>query len=177
VRPQRCLCSRAMIARMSQTHILSRLRLSSKARDCLRTALACAVTAAVVLTVASPRALEAQQRAGTLPSNCSAGELVVADSFGQFRCRPPGRALQLSGCNSGDFVSINSSGELSCTRPSSFSSGARNLLPSCSSGESLQSEGYGSWRCSRGVSLPSCSSGESIVADGSSWRCYRPASR
>lgn len=142
----------------------------------VRTMVACIASATLALSLSAPRMLEAQQRAGTLPTNCSAGEIVVADSFGQFRCRSVRTALQLSGCNSGDFVTTDSSGNLQCTRPTSFSSGARNLLPSCSSGESLQSEGSGSWRCAHSASLPHCSSGETVTADGSSWRCVRGVS-
>jgi len=50
--------------------------------------------------------------------------------------------------------------------------GAKNVLPTCSSGEFLQSEGFGSWRCVEGGLVPRCSSGERLRSEGSSgWRC------
>lgn len=107
----------------------------------------------------------------SLPSGCSSGQLVVAEGEGRFACRPASRALQLAGCESGDFVVAGASGELRCERPSRTSWGARALLPECSSGASLVSEGFGRWRCVDEV-LPRCSSGESLVSEGSGrWRC------
>lgn len=51
--------------------------------------------------------------------------------------------------------------------------GAEYLLPECSSGQLLESEGFGRWKCVDRASLfPSCSSGETLRSEGSSgWRC------
>lgn len=136
--------------------------------------------AALALLALSPfarTALAQPPRAPQLPTGCNAGELVVAGSFGRFECRPPSRALQLSGCDAGDFVVAGRGGELRCERPGSASHGIRGLLPECSSGEALLSEGFGRWRCVESP-LPRCSSGETLVSEGSGrWRCAPPPSR
>ncbi|NMC70905.1 MAG: hypothetical protein GYA57_12695 [Myxococcales bacterium] len=82
-----------------------------------------------------------------LPTGCWSGQVVVAASSGRFACVDLREALRLSGCNDGDFLTWDSSGHLACTRPNVFSSGSRGLLPECSSGEILVSEGFGRWRC------------------------------
>ncbi len=55
--------------------------------------------------------------------------------------------------------------------------GAENVLPTCSSGNFLQSEGSGRWRCVDAERIiPRCSSGDSLKSDGSSgWRCAEKA--
>ena len=109
----------------------------------------------------------------TIP-DCYSGELLVSKGQGQFECVSPSRALALSNCQSGDFVTSTGS-ELKCDRPQNMSWNIKALLPSCSSGQVLVSEGFGSWRCvtpSTLPVLPSCSSGEILVSDGgSSWKC------
>ncbi len=131
---------------------------------------------ALALGAPTVRDAFAQPRASSsLPAGCSAGQVVVAEGDGRFACRPPSRALQLAGCDAGDFVVSGSSGELRCERPSRTSWGARALLPECSSGASLVSEGFGRWRCVDEV-MPRCSSGESLVSEGGGrWRCAESA--
>lgn len=137
----------------------------------LRTLLSALAGAALATTLvpALREAVAQPRRPATLPTDCSSGDLVVYES-GQFVCRSPRRALALSSCNSGDFVVWNGS-ELHCEHASSTSWGARNLLPDCSSGNHLVSEGFGRWRCVDNI-LPSCSSGEIMASEGSGrWRC------
>jgi len=134
----------------------------------------------VAVAVGAPRVREGfaqPRRPPSLPAGCSSGQLVVAEGDGQFVCRPASRALQLAGCDAGDFVVSGGSGELRCERPSRTSWGARALLPECSSGASLVSEGFGRWRCADDV-LPRCSSGEILVSEGGGrWRCASMPSR
>ncbi len=82
-----------------------------------------------------------------LPTGCWSGQVVVAAAHGRFECVDLREALRLSSCNDGDFITWDSSGRLECSRPTSFSSGAQALLPQCSSGQILVSEGYSGWRC------------------------------
>ena len=53
--------------------------------------------------------------------------------------------------------------------------GVEFVLPECSSGQLLESEGFGRWKCAdRSSPLPSCSSGETLRSEGSSgWKCER----
>lgn len=54
--------------------------------------------------------------------------------------------------------------------------GAENVLPTCSSGNFLQSEGSGRWRCVEAERMPRCSSGDSLRSEGSSgWSCAEKA--
>jgi hypothetical protein len=127
-----------------------------------------------VLFVGMSTLAHADTRLATIPNDCSSGALLVSQGGGNFSCVSPSRALQLSGCHDGDFVTMSSSGELACQGISSTTWSVKALLPNCSSGQVLQSEGFGSWRCVSPSSLntlPSCSSGETIVMDGGSWRC------
>lgn len=87
------------------------------------------------------------QTAPALPTSCSRGELVVYDGGGRFTCESVNDVLRLSGCSSGDFVTAASGGGLRCVRPSNVSWDVRGLLPDCSSGSTLVSEGFGRWRC------------------------------
>ncbi|MEZ4393836.1 MAG: hypothetical protein R3A48_22415 [Polyangiales bacterium] len=126
---------------------------------------------AVLFARAPQREAAAQPRTLSLPTGCSDGELVVADGSRGFRCRPIRQALRLAGCDRGDFIVADSGGELRCEAPSRTPWGARHLLPECSSGSHLESEGFGRWRCAESA-LPRCSSGESLVSEGSGrWRC------
>ena len=125
----------------------------------------------LVFAAVTRDAIAQPRRPPSLPAGCSAGQIVVSEGDGQFVCRSPGRALQLAGCSSGDFVVSGHNNELRCERPSSTSWGVRNLLPDCSSGAMLVSEGFGRWRCVESI-LPRCSSGEILVSEGSGqWRC------
>ncbi|MDO9019798.1 MAG: hypothetical protein Q8S73_31325 [Deltaproteobacteria bacterium] len=133
--------------------------------------------AALLLAPVARDALAQPRPPGALPSSCSEGDLVVAGRGGRFECRPPDRALRLAGCDAGDFVVAGSGGDLRCERASRSSSGARNLLPDCSSGAMLVAEGFGRWRCVDDV-LPRCSTGETIVSEGTGrWRCAPPVRR
>jgi hypothetical protein len=98
--------------------------------------------------------------------------LVVAQGEDRFACVEPRAALALSGCHDGDFVTMDAFGRLRC-QSISTSSTTKALLPNCSSGQFLQSDGGGSWKCVPASStMPSCSSGQILVSEGSSgWRC------
>jgi hypothetical protein len=82
-----------------------------------------------------------------LPDDCWSGQVVVAQPGGGFDCVDLRSALGLSSCNDGDFITWDSSGHFECTRANEFSTGSRNLLPQCSSGQILVSEGYSGWAC------------------------------
>ncbi len=99
------------------------------------------VLGCLVLTTAAPA-----DPPPPLPTNCSSGDLLVASSGGRFECRNPDEALRLSGCSTGDFVTTDY-GRLKCVSPSTTPWGAKALLPDCSSGSRLQSEGFGRWKC------------------------------
>lgn len=144
-------------------------------RSTIHTVLAALAGGAVALTLAGT--LGRAGAAGPFPSECAEGQIVVAVGRGQLGCRSVRQALALSGCQRGDFVVAGSSGELRCEAPSTSSSGARGLLPQCSSDQIVVSEGGSGWRCVSRLPdrlLPSCSSGEYLAADGSSWRCRTP---
>lgn len=102
---------------------------------------ACAAVGSLASTVL------AETPAPSLPSSCSSGEIVVSEGSGRFACEPVLEALGLRSCNTGDFVTVTSSGRLQCVRPSSTPWGIQGLLPDCSSGSTLVSEGFGKWRC------------------------------
>ena len=111
-----------------------------------------------------------------LPDDCSGGEIVVYEGFHRFQCLTPFEALKLSGCDTGDFITVEY-GSLKCIGREEYASASHALLPSCSSGQTLVSEGFGEWDCAsrdeavRSV-LPSCSSGQTLVSEGySGWRC------
>lgn len=124
-----------------------------------------------IVLVGSSTLANADTPLASIPNDCSSGSLLVSQGSGSFACVSPNRALQLSGCRDGDFVTT-SNGELVCQGISSTTWSVKALLPNCSSGQILQSEGFGNWRCvSPPAILPSCSSGETIVMDGGSWRC------
>lgn len=105
------------------------------------------VAALTLVLVAGRETAVSADDAPRLPTGCWSGEVVVARSGGGFECLDLREMLHLSGCNDGDFITWDSSGHLECSRPTSFSSGAQALLPQCSSGQILVSEGYSGWRC------------------------------
>ena len=103
---------------------------------------------ALSLQAGASSPVAAQDRTRELPDDCWSGEIVVATGGGsEFECVPVKEALKLSGCDSGDFVTVNSSGNLACEGPDQFGSSVRALLPDCSSGSTLVSEGFGRWSC------------------------------
>jgi hypothetical protein len=89
----------------------------------------------------------AQGRVWAVRGSCNRGDVVIAGD-GELVCVSPDdlRFRGLS-CSEGQFLSLDTWGELRCVGPSTSSSGARGLLPECSSGETLVSEGFGRWRC------------------------------
>lgn len=102
----------------------------------------------------------------TLPESCRDGEVVVSGGAGRFECVELGDLLRTRSCSSGDLVTVGAFGALECISPSRVDLGARErLLPDCSSGEALVSEGFGRWGCARGL-LPDCSSGAVLVSEG-----------
>ena len=105
------------------------------------------LTVLVALGVLLGTTASAQDRRPSLPDDCWSGEIVVSSGHGEFECRSLLETLRLSGCRDGDFVTTDGSGALECERPSTWSSGARGLLPECSSGQTLVSEGFGRWAC------------------------------
>jgi hypothetical protein len=136
------------------------------------------LTALVTLLLADgpQRPVSADEDERQLPPDCSSGELVVYEGFGEFECVSPFAALGLGGCDSGDFVTVEY-GSLKCVGREEYASASHALLPSCSSGETLVSEGSGQWDCASRDSaaravLPSCSSGQILVSEsGGGWRC------
>jgi len=129
----------------------------------------CGASLCALASVATARA-DALPTGPTIPS-CPLDSLLVSQGNSTFACVAPDHALKLSGCRDGDFLTT-SGGQLRC-KGISGSSSTKALLPDCSSGQVLQSEGSGSWRCvSPTASLPSCSSGDTLVSEGSSgWKC------
>ena len=87
--------------------------------------------------------------ANSLP-RCEAGELIVSTGDG-YACKQVQEVLERARGRSSNFQFV---------------------LPDCSSGQTLESEGFGRWKCvDRGMVLPSCSSGEVLRSEGSSgWR-------
>lgn len=98
-----------------------------------------------VLPQSAPHAL-GQDRPLTLSSSCSDGDIVVADGGSRLRCVDPDD-LRLRSCDDDELLGTDSSGRLRCVGPSSTPWGVRGLLPDCSSGDTLVSEGFGRWRC------------------------------
>lgn len=82
-----------------------------------------------------------------LPTSCSSGDVVAYDGGGRFKCVAVRELLHLDGCSSGEFVVAGSGGRLECRAPSSTPWGIKGLLPDCSSGSTLVSEGFGAWKC------------------------------
>lgn len=123
----------------------------------------------LVATVPSAQA----QPARALPTDCSPGMLVVAQRDGRFGCVEPSKALALTSCREGDFITVNAFGDLRCQGIALSGGSTKALLPSCSSGQVLRSDGGGSWRCvSAATSVPGCSSGQFLQSEGGgSWRC------
>ena len=122
------------------------------------------------------RPVSADEDALRLPDDCSGGDIVVYEGFDEFECVSPFEALKLSSCDSGDFITVEY-GSFKCIGREEYASASHALLPSCSSGETLVSEGSGQWDCASRDSaaravLPSCSSGQTLVSEGySGWRC------
>ncbi len=89
-------------------------------------------------------------------------------------------SMQLPKCEQGALL-VSTGDGYACKRlaevfkaaRSTSSWGAEFVLPECSSGQLLESEGFGRWKCVDRASLfPSCSSGETLRSEGSSgWRC------
>lgn len=87
---------------------------------------------------------DAQARTIELSGSCSRGEVLVAGSSGRFHCEE----LQslLPRCDDGELLS-NRDGRLRCVGGDQSEWGVEGLLPHCSSGAILVSEGFGRWRC------------------------------
>lgn len=110
-----------------------------------------ALVAAAFLGALAARTLDAfpaaaQSRGLTFSGSCDRGDVVVFDDGSHLRCADADE-LELLACDSDELLGTDSSGRLRCVGPSTSSWGARGLLPSCSSGDTLVSEGFGSWRC------------------------------
>lgn len=114
--------------------------------------------------------VEAQSRPPALPK-CEPRRMLVTSSSGQWECATLEELLSARGCSG--VLQYTSSDGLKCLRPESSSSVAELLLPTCSSGLLLASEGFGRWRCiERRELMPDCSSNETLVSEGSGrWRC------
>ncbi len=137
-----------------------------------RTWVVATISAALAAGFVTIGTVGAQPRVPPLPG-CDSDGIVVSRN-GKLVCERTQPALGLAFCNDGDHVVTDAFGRLRCERPGATSSGpARGLLPSCSTGEVLVSEGGGAWRC-RPPPLPNCSSGEILVSEGSgSWKCTK----
>ena len=103
-------------------------------------------TATLLLQGGPSRPVAADEEQRVLPEDCSSGEIVVYAGFNEFECASPFEALHLSGCDSGDFVTVEY-GSLKCVGREEMNSASHALLPSCSSGQILVSEGFGEWDC------------------------------
>jgi hypothetical protein len=88
-----------------------------------------------------------QGRVQVLPQDCRDGEVVVSRGHGEFECKELTELLGTRPCSSGDVVIVDSFHALACVQPNKLDLGARDALPSCSSGEILVSEGFGRWTC------------------------------
>lgn len=105
------------------------------------------VVAVTVALASASGVVFAESPQPSLPMSCSSGDIVVAKGSNTFACVSPQEVLRVRGCSDDDFVVVDSNGRLECMRPSSTSWGVRALLPDCSSGEMLISEGFGRWKC------------------------------
>lgn len=126
---------------------------------------------AVIATAAAlVSRVEAQSKPAGLPK-CDGKKLIVSNN-GQFECASLNEVLKAIDCNG--VLRFSSSDGLRCAKATSNSWGAELLLPDCSSGTVLQSEGFGRWKCVEPKELlPSCSSGEVLVSEGSGrFRCH-----
>lgn len=77
--------------------------------------------------------------------SCSRGEILVYEGSGKASCAEL-RELKFPRCQDGEFLTATSSG-LACVGPSSTPWGAKGLLPECSTGDIVVSEGFGRWKC------------------------------
>ena len=89
----------------------------------------------------------AQERALSYVGSCSRGEVMVFEDASHLRC-VDAAALRPIQCADHEFLGTDGWGRLRCVGPSRTSWGARGLLPVCSSGEIVVSEGFGRWGCS-----------------------------
>jgi hypothetical protein len=105
------------------------------------------VTALATLLLAGglQRPVSADEDERRLPDDCSSGEIVVY-AYGEFECVSVSEALHLSDCSAGDFLTVEY-GTFKCVGREDSASSAHALLPRCSSGEILVSEGFGEWGC------------------------------
>ncbi|HSN92375.1 MAG TPA: hypothetical protein VLS93_14180 [Anaeromyxobacteraceae bacterium] len=94
-------------------------------------------------------AVAAQSPAPVLPSGCKDGEVVVSRGQGGFACADLRELLGLRRCSKDDFLAVDAFGRIECVTPSDVGRGSRALLPRCSRGETLVSEGLGGWSCAR----------------------------
>ncbi|MBL8910475.1 MAG: hypothetical protein JNM17_07200 [Archangium sp.] len=115
----------------------------------------------------------------TLPE-CSDGQLIVSNGSSQgYRCASLNSLLEkqrASGWGAENVLPTCSSGEF--LQSEGFGRwrclDPEKLMPRCSSGDTLRSNGSSGWSCERRFELPSCSSGEALVSSGgSSWSCQR----
>jgi hypothetical protein len=108
-------------------------------------ALAVVAWALALLTIA--RSGRADTPVMPVPGGCDRGDVVIATGSSTFECVAPKDLLGLRGCDDGEFVGIDSSGAFQCVGASTTPWGIRGLLPDCSSGATLVSEGFGRWKC------------------------------
>lgn len=136
----------------------------------MRTRLIPTVVTVIAVLVALVSRVEAQGKTAALPK-CEAHKLLVSAADGQFMCASLEDVLSATGC--AGVLRYTRSDGLKCLKGSSSSWGAELLLPECSSGALLVSEGFGRWKCVEKRELfPECSSGESMVSEGGGrWKC------
>jgi hypothetical protein len=128
------------------------------------------LVAVIAISVAVVSRVEAQAKGSAIPK-CEPRKLLVAGANGQLECASLADVLKAQDCTG--VLTFSSSDGLKCLRPSTTSWNAELLLPDCSSGLALLSDGFGRWKCvEKKELLPQCSSGEALVSEGSSgFRC------
>jgi hypothetical protein len=128
------------------------------------------LVAIIAVPIAVVSRVEAQTKGGGVPK-CEPKKLLVAGANGQLECASLNEVLKAQDCT-GVLTFSNGDG-LKCLKPSTTSWSAELLLPDCSAGLVLLSDGFGRWKCvEKKELLPQCSTGEVLVSEGSSgFRC------
>ncbi len=101
----------------------------------------------VLLSFRDAQPVQAQSNpALQMPSSCSSGDVLIVDGS-RLTCVSQGGLRVARDCSRGEFLVASSSGAIACNEVSSAPWGHQNLLPSCNQGATLESEGFGRWRC------------------------------
>lgn len=97
----------------------------------------------------APSAARAEPPAFRVEGSCKRGDVLVFDGASTARCTSPASLLPVPRCDGkrGAFLSSDGSGGLVCVEPSGWEQSAYGLLPKCRAGASLESKGFGEWKC------------------------------